>query len=198
MQLAAINKMKIKKKQKNLLLVKIDGCKLVLDCSPEPKLFPYQHTALALSTCIVFTILNTTCFPSICLLNFCPFMAHQKGSFVLLGALQLQKLPPKLHYRVMAPKYTSSPPLGWTGLLSFFSVGPHRGLGLETICHQRRESRFHWTGQTNYTWYTPNGSPNNNRDVMTGPHSTAERIVSNIQFSLHCRDVILMLCPANG
>ena len=44
--------------------------------------------------------------------DFCPFMAHQKGSFVLLGALQLQKLPPKLHYGVMAQKYTSFPPFG--------------------------------------------------------------------------------------
>ena len=67
---------------KNLLLVKTDGCK----CSPEPKLFAIQHTVLALPAWVP-TVLNTTRFPSICLQNVCPFMAHQKGSFVLLGAL---------------------------------------------------------------------------------------------------------------
>ena len=112
--------------------MKTDDCKCLPDCSPEPKLLLFQHTALALSTW-VSTVLNIMHFPSICLQNFCPFMAHQEGSFVLLGALKLQKLPPKLHCRVMEPKYTSFPPLGRTSSLSFFSVGPCRGIGLETI-----------------------------------------------------------------
>ena len=52
-------------KTKNLLLVKIDSCTFLLDCSPEPKLFLFQHTALALSTWISI-VLNMTRFPTIC------------------------------------------------------------------------------------------------------------------------------------
>ena len=47
-------------------------------------------------------------------------MAHQKGSFVLLGALLPQKLPPKLRYRVMAPKYTSFPHFGMHEFIIIF------------------------------------------------------------------------------
>ena len=54
------------KKQENLLLVKVEGCKFLLDCFPEPKLFSFEHTALAVST-RVCTILNTMHFPSLCL-----------------------------------------------------------------------------------------------------------------------------------
>ena len=39
--------------------MKINGCKFLPDCSPKPKLFPFQHMALALSAWVP-TVLNTT------------------------------------------------------------------------------------------------------------------------------------------
>ena len=41
--------------------MEINGCKFLPDCSPKPELFPFQHTALALSMW-ASTVLNTTCW----------------------------------------------------------------------------------------------------------------------------------------
>ena len=72
------------------------------------------------------------------------------------------------------------------------SVGPCRGF--DTVI---RGEKAAFTGQTILAWFTPKGSPNNNRDAMTGPRSTARDNCFKRTVFLPLQRYDLRVTPAN-